>query len=329
VKPFAKRVAVAVLVVGAVAVAAYTVQILLLVFAGVLLAVVFRSAGCWLAQRTALSINGAMAVVLLVFTLLVLGTLWEFGSGLANEADQILLKASESLTSLQRRASHYEGLRHVLSAGNLNLQESAGSALSLTINAAAAIVLVLFVGVYASLNPRLYLDLALMLFPRQQRIRIDRLLAETARGLRWWVLGQLVSMAAVGIITAIGMLVAKVPMALSLSLIAALFTFVPYLGAIVSAIPAILIGLTVSSQTALYVILIFLVAHVVEGYIVSPMIQHRFVYLPPALILASQFLMEVLAGVVGIMMATPLLVVAMVLIHRLYLQQSWEGVEAA
>jgi predicted PurR-regulated permease PerM len=268
--------------------------------------------------------------VLVVFIVLLLGGAWEFGSGLANEADQIMLKASQSVTALEKRAGHYKGLHHLFAPGNsVNLQESARSALKLTIDATAAIVLVLFVGIYASVDPRLYINIALRLFPRGQRSRVDRLFDDIARALRWWVLGQSVSMIAVGIITGIGMLIVKVPMALSLALLAALFTFVPYLGAIVSAVPAILIGLTVSSQTALYVLLIFLIAHVAEGYIISPMIQHRFVYLPPALILAAQFLMEVLVGVIGIMVATPLMVVAMVLIDRLYFQQAWEENEAA
>jgi predicted PurR-regulated permease PerM len=70
--------------------------------------------------------------------------------------------------------------------------------------------------------------------------------------------------------------------------------------------------------------LVYLVAHVVEGYIVVPLIQHKFVYLPPALILAMQFLMDLFAGFIGVMFATPLMVVAMVLIKKLYFKQEWD-----
>jgi predicted PurR-regulated permease PerM len=69
--------------------------------------------------------------------------------------------------------------------------------------------------------------------------------------------------------------------------------------------------------------LVYLIAHVVEGYIVTPLIQHRLVYLPPALILAMQFLMHLFAGSVGLALATPLMVVAMVLIKELYFKQDW------
>src|SRR5262249_40414357 len=87
-----------------------------------------------------------------------------------------------------------------------------------------------------------------------------------------------------------GLLIIGAPMAISLSLLAALLTFVPYVGAVVSAVPAVLLAFTKGSDTAFYVILVYLIAHVVEGYIVVPLIQHRMVYLPPAMILATQFL---------------------------------------
>ncbi len=112
-------------------------------------------------------------------------------------------------------------------------------------------------------------------------------------------------------------------MAVSLGVLAGLLTFVPYVGAVVSAAPAILLALTKGNDMALSVILIYLIAHVVDGYIVVPLIQHRLVYLPPALILATQFLMELFAGIVGVMIATPLMVVGMVLIKELYFEQKW------
>ncbi len=130
-------------------------------------------------------------------------------------------------------------------------------------------------------------------------------------------------MAVVGVITAIGLLIIGAPMAISLSLLAALLTFVPYVGAVVSAVPAVLLAFTKGSDTAFYVILVYLIAHVVEGYIVVPLIQHRMVYLPPAVILATQFLMELFLGILGVTLATPLMVVTMVLIKNLYFKQDW------
>jgi len=134
----------------------------------------------------------------------------------------------------------------------------------------------------------------------------------------------------VGAITTGGLLLIGAPMAISLGVLAMLLTFVPYVGAIISAIPAVLLAFTKSTDMAMYVVLVYLVAHVVEGYIVVPLIQHKLVYLPPAMILATQFIMELFAGTVGVTFATPLMVVAMVLIKKLYFKQDWdEPTEAA
>jgi predicted PurR-regulated permease PerM len=68
---------------------------------------------------------------------------------------------------------------------------------------------------------------------------------------------------------------------------------------------------------------VYLAAHVVEGYIVTPLIQHRLLYLPPALILVTQFVMQLFAGAIGLTFATPLMVIGMVLIKELYFRQQW------
>jgi predicted PurR-regulated permease PerM len=94
-------------------------------------------------------------------------------------------------------------------------------------------------------------------------------------------------------------------------------------------IPALMIAFSVSSHTAFDVLLVFLIAHVVEGYVLGPIVQHRWVYLPPALILANQFFMVVVAGSVGIALATPLLVIEMVLVERLYFHEAWDNKEVA
>jgi predicted PurR-regulated permease PerM len=185
-------------------------------------------------------------------------------------------------------------------------------------------VMVVVIGVYLSVKPQLYTDLFLSFFDSPLRRKIERLLHTMGSALRWWLAGQLIAMAAVGIITTTGLLLAGTPMAISLGVVAGLLTFVPHVGAIVSAVPAILLALTKSTEMAMYVVLVYLIAHVVEGYIVVPLIQHKFVYLPPALILAMQFLMDLFGGFIGVTFATPLMVVAMVLIKKLYFKQEWD-----
>jgi predicted PurR-regulated permease PerM len=323
-KRFAKRVFAAVTIIAAIAALAYAITLILLVFAGVLLAVLLRAAGTWLAERSRLSTKWSMVIVLAAFAGILFGTSWMFGVQIANQADQLFSAVSQAFAELQQKVREYRVAGFLISdAGHVNLGAPAKAAASGLLWVIASIVLVLFLGVYLSTDPHLYTELFLSFFDAPWRGRIERLLDAIASGLRWWLLGQFIAMGVVGVITAIGLLIIGAPMAISLSFLAALLTFVPYVGAVVSAVPAVLLAFTKGSDTALYVILVYLIAHVIEGYIVVPLVQHRMVYLPPALILATQFLMEIFGGILGVTLATPLMVVTMVLIKNLYFKQDW------
>jgi predicted PurR-regulated permease PerM len=265
-----------------------------------------------------------MTIVLFGFATFFFGSFWLFGVQIFNQADRLFWALSQAYHQFHEKLAQYHVAGSLSTgAGGLNLETPAKAAASGILWMVASIVMVLFLGVYLSTGPELYTELFLSFFKPPIRGRISRLLDATASALRWWLAGQLIAMAAVGIITTIGLLIVGAPMAISLGVVAMLLTFVPYVGAIMSAIPAILLAFTRSPTLALYVVLIYLIAHVVEGYIVVPLVQHRLVYLPPAMILAMQFLMHVFAGTVGVTFATPLMVVAMVMIKRLYFKQDW------
>jgi predicted PurR-regulated permease PerM len=321
---FVRRAFAAVLVVGLVVAFAYAIELILYVFAGILLALMLRTAGTWLSKHTRLSIKWSMAIVLVVFVAALFGTIWMFGLQIAQQADELFGAISQAYTEFQQKVQEYRLGRQFLSAtSTFNLEETAKAAATGLIWTAAAVVLVLFLGLYLSTGPELYLESFLSFFSAAHRTRIAKLLDGLGGALRWWLLGQFIAMAAVGIITTTGLVMLKAPMAVSLGVMAGLLTFIPYVGAIVSAIPAILIAFTQGSQLALYVVFLYMLAHIVEGYILVPLVQHRLVYLPPALILTSQFFMEAFAGTAGVTLATPLMVVAMVLIKRLYFNQDW------
>jgi predicted PurR-regulated permease PerM len=109
-------------------------------------------------------------------------------------------------------------------------------------------------------------------------------------------------------------------MALTLALFTALMTFIPNFGAIVSLIPPIMLALMDSPQKALYVLLFYLLLQVVEGNLVTPMIQRSAVQLPPALLITGQLLLAVLFGFWGLLLAAPIVAVTVVLVKELYLR---------
>jgi predicted PurR-regulated permease PerM len=265
-----------------------------------------------------------MAIVLVAFGGGLFGSVWMFGLQIARQADDLYQAVSQAYIAVHEQLQQYRFLQRFLDqASNVNLQQTAATAASGLLWVAASFVLILFLGLYLSLRPQLYIDGFLSFFTPPERTRVARLLDTLGGALRWWLLGQLIAMTVVGIITTIGLLILKVPMAVPLGVLAMLLTFVPYVGALVSAVPAILLALTQRPELVLYVVFLYLIAHIIEGYVLVPLIQHRLVYLPPAMILATQFLMEIFAGTAGVTVATPLMVVTMVLVKQLYFKQDW------
>jgi len=146
-------------------------------------------------------------------------------------------------------------------------------------------------------------------------------MAAVVHALRWWLLGRLVAMTAVGLLTALGLWAIGMPMALALGFIAGLLSFVPYIGPIVSAVPAILVALADGGflETG-YVVLIYGAAQFLEGSLITPVVQKYSVALPPAILIIAQFLLAVPFGPVGIMLATPFAVSVIVMTQMLYVE---------
>ena len=311
------------MVVASILLAAYVVEWFLLILAGVLLAILFRTVAEWLSGWLSISFRWRIGMVLSAAGFLVIGGTWKFGSKLVSEANELMAKLSDALASMQQHLQRYENLQHLFSQSSLNLEQPTKSVLSGGIWTVAALALVFFVGAYLSIEPNTYINGLLRFFGQRRQDQVRSILTGAGTALKWWLLGQLIAMAVVGVITMVGLLILHAPMAVPLALLAAVLTFVPYVGAIGSAIPALMIAFTVSPQMALYVAIVYLIAHAAEGYIVTPIVQHRFLYLPPALILANQFLMALLVGIVGVAMATPFLVIMMVFIERLYFHETW------
>ena len=181
-------------------------------------------------------------------------------------------------------------------------------------------LLVIVLGMFIAGEPQAYVDGALRLLPPRSRPRACDIAEATGRALRWWLLGRFTSMVVVFVLTWMGLALLGLPLAFLLALLAGLLSFVPKFGPVASAVPAILVGLSAGPQQALWVALLYLVIQLVESFGITPFIERRAVHLPPALAMIFQLIMGALAGVLGVLLATPILVVLMVLAAKLYLE---------
>ncbi len=158
-----------------------------------------------------------------------------------------------------------------------------------------------------------------MLFPPSHQARTRQVLDTLGATLRAWLVGQLVAMLIVGSVVSLGLWMLGVPMAFLLGLIAGLFEFIPIFGPFLGFIPIALVALSQSTELLLYTSAFYLVIQLIESNLLIPLIERRAVDLPPALALSAVFLAAVAFGPLGMLVATPLAAVALVLVKMLYI----------
>lgn len=205
-----------------------------------------------------------------------------------------------------------DGRNRLDGVGN-RLAGPAVGVLGTTLEILAGVVIVV-VGFFCAASPELYMRGVLHLVPIGRRGRVREAMQRLGSVLRRWLLGQLVDMAVVGVLSAAGLLLVGVPVPYALGLTAGLFTFIPYVGAFLGGIPAVMVALSLGWEKAVLALGIYVVCHCVEGYVVAPLVQRRFVELPPALTLAAMAVAGTLFGPLGLVAGTPLVAVAVALV---------------
>lgn len=177
-----------------------------------------------------------------------------------------------------------------------------------------------FIGIYLAIAPELYMRVVLYPLRPQRQEAMRALLVELGRELRYWLIGRAVAMATVGVATGIGLWLMGISMAFTLALIAGMMSFVPYLGPILALVPALLIAFTESTYLAGSVALLYAFIQTMESYVVTPLIHQRVSAIPPALLLIVQLLGGVFGGMLGVLLAAPLAVVAATAFRLLYVE---------
>jgi predicted PurR-regulated permease PerM len=189
-----------------------------------------------------------------------------------------------------------------------------------TLSALGSVGLVAVVGLYLATNPQLYRAGLVRLMPPNQRERIEEALLASGQALSRWLLGQGVSMLFVGSATALGLWLLGVPLALTIGAIAAVLAFIPFFGPIASGILAVLMAFMEGPTQALYVAGLCVAIQQIEGNLLMPFVQRWAVALPPVLGIMAAVIFGLLFGLAGVILATPLMVVAMVLVQKLYVE---------
>ena len=352
---FATRVVIAV----AIATAAYFLWrarfALLTGFAAVLLAVLLLALTDLLRRFVPIRHGWALLITVSLIVALIAGMVGLVGSQVQSQFGELwrtLTEASQSVEhrlgvelpsqpatagdASERSAPGAAVVEHMLGVDETSAAQSGGvrSALlsrltswltsyGLTIvDAILGIILVVVAGVYLAVDPAYYHRGAVKLFPPPQHQLVSETMSEMGQTMRRWLLGKLIAMVIIGALAGLGTWMLGLPAPLALGIFAGMAEFVPIVGPIVGAVPALLLAATGGLSTVLWTLLLFLGIQQVESNLVAPLVQERMVAIPPALLVLGVGLFGGLFGLLGLVLSGPLLVVAFVAVKKLWMREA-------
>lgn len=298
-------------------------SVLVLLFGAVLIATIVRAIAGPLMRWMRLPERLAVLVAVLAIAGTIAGVGWLIGSRVIQQAQLLATTLPQSARRLDQQLAPF-GLGKVAESALSSLSETSRSGMKLAgllssgTFVLGSFLIVFFGGIFLAAQPKLYETGFIKLIPEERRKTIELALFEAEKALRLWLKGQLWAMLLVGVMTWAGLTLLGVESPIALALISGLLEFIPYAGAITSAIPAIMVALVQGPELALWTTLLYVLVHHVEAYIIQPLIQQFAVEIPAALALFSLLTFGLLFGFVGILLAVPLAVVSYVLVKRLY-----------
>lgn len=298
----------------------------LTIFAGLLLALFLLTGGDWLSRKLGISQRAGVGLYTVLITGISLIIFVAFAPSVQTQMNQLFEDLPVAVQDLRTRLEGNSWTRPLYRA--LEPEEPAGlatGALTATLGTLGGAVVVAFIGLYGALNPEAYRNGLLALIDPALRPKARLILARMGLQLRGWLMARLFSMAVVGILTTLGLWAAGVPLAIILGLIAGLLGFIPNIGPILSAVPALLMALAEGRSAIWSVVLLYITVQTVETYILTPVIEERETSIPPALVLAAQLVMGTLYGLLGLALASPLVGAAMIVIREAYVRSVLEN----
>jgi predicted PurR-regulated permease PerM len=267
----------------------------------------------------ALIFSGALIIVVLS------GAGYLFGSSMISDLSTVLSRIEEArrnITKSMEGSQFGQMIMSHLQNADVPIGQLVGGIFRVSATFILGILVTIFAGIYIAAQPILYRVGICKLFPEDWREKVAEALDRLEDGLRLWLVGQLIQMVIIGCLSGLAVWLIGLPSPLALGVIAGVLEFIPYLGPILSALPAILVAVTVDLSSILWTVVAYILIHQAEGHLIMPLIQRQLVYTPPAVMLFSITTITALFGWAGAIFAAPITVLAFVAIKKLYVRDT-------
>jgi predicted PurR-regulated permease PerM len=298
-------------------------SILLLAFAGVLIAVFFHGFAGLLQRYLHLPQKLSVFVSVIFNLLLIVAFFWFTGARL----QQQIAELSDTLPQTVQQA---KGKLESTTIGSKLLEQlqSHGSTqktrkviqqfFSSTFGVLSDIYIVLLIGLFFTAQPSVYKRGLIKLLPSKAQGKGKELIEDIGNLLKKWIKGQIFGIAFIAVLTGIGLWIIGLPMVFTLALIAGLLNFIPNFGPLIALVPAVLIAFSEGTTTALIVIGMYTGIQIIQSAVEQPLIQKRMINIPPAMVIIGQVAMGILGGFWGVLLAAPIVGILMTVVNKLW-----------
>ncbi|TXF77697.1 AI-2E family transporter [Chryseobacterium sp.] len=307
-----------------------TFNVLLLVLAGSLIAIFLRAISSMIQRKTKWK-EGVCVAISITFTLLTAAALfWLIGAKVQAQTVELIDTLPKTITNIKDKLNDSSIGEKIVDRITSNkavdkAQVFAGKFFQSTFGVLGDVYVVLFIGIFFTISPKTYTEGFVQLIPVKGQAKTKKVLDKLGEELRKWLKGKLFSMLVVFILTAVGLAILGIPLWLVLALLAGLISFIPNFGPLLALIPAVMVAFSQSPQTALLVVGLYVLIQFIESNFITTFIQQKLINMPPALVLIAQLFMGALTGGWGLVLATPLTLIVMVLVQELYIKNRENG----
>jgi predicted PurR-regulated permease PerM len=294
---------------------------LLVIFAGMVFAALIDGGARLLGRVLPIGRGWRIAIVLLLTVAFAVWVAMFAGSQISEQASQLpaILQAQieRGIIWLQAHGYHVDannmqGLVERAMGGVAGVTKALGG----VIGGVATTFLVIVLGIYFAVEPRLYQRGFAWMLPADKRSYFEGTAQLMGRALRRLLAGRLLGMVIEGFATWLMLQIYGVPMAALLGLLTGLLAFLPNIGAPISGGLMIMVGFSGGTDMGLYCVMVYAIIHLVDGNIIVPLVAKKTVDLAPALVMGAQLIMGVLFGVMGLILADPMVAMIKIWLER-------------